>query len=152
MPKVHEAAARYAAGEAMNPDPALPESVKMVLSSFDTPANLPLARELWVESTTDSLGKVQIPTLVLIGGSDVQIDRYADGDPLQAATAGMANVSFAFPPNANHVFKEDLRTPAEVATSPGNGYNEPGTHLDPESVGIILAWFNSTVNATASST
>ena len=140
MPKVEEAAARYAAGEPMDPDPGLPDSVKMVLASFETPANLPLARELWVESTSDSLRKVQIPTLVLIGGKDVQIDVHADGDPLQEAAAGMTNVTFAFPPNANHVFKEDTRSPAEVASSPGNGYNEPGTHLDPESLDTVLAW------------
>ncbi|WP_434619936.1 alpha/beta hydrolase family protein [Arthrobacter sp. A5] len=139
MPKVREAAARYAAGEPMNPDPALPDSVKMVLSSLETPANLAFARELWVESTTDSLGKTQIPTLVLIGGSDVQIDMHADGDPLQEAAAGMSNVTFAFPPNANHVFKEDMRSPAEVAASPGNGYNDPDTHLDPESLEMIMA-------------
>lgn len=46
----------------------------------------------------------------------------------------------AFPPHANHVFKEDTRIPAEVASSPGNGYNEPATHLDPESVRTILVW------------
>ncbi|WP_193926254.1 alpha/beta hydrolase family protein [Arthrobacter dokdonensis] len=140
MPKVREAAERYSAGRPMNPDPALPDSVKMVLSSFEAPANLPLARELWAESTCDSLDRVRIPTLVLIGGRDVQIDVQADGGPLQMAAAGMPNVSFAFPPNANHVFKEDRRTPAEVAASPGNGYNEPGTRLDPESLEVILAW------------
>ncbi|MDJ0356897.1 alpha/beta fold hydrolase [Paenarthrobacter sp. PH39-S1] len=152
MPKVRAAAARYAAGEPMNPDPALPDSVKMVLSSFETPANLPFARELWVESTTDSLGKTQIPTLVLIGGSDVQIDMRADGDPLQEAAAGMSNVTFAFPPNANHVFKEDMRSPAEVAASPGNGYNDPDTHLDPESVELIMAWLRKAVDTTTSRT
>ncbi len=83
MAKVEEAAARYSAGQPMHPDPALPDSVKMVLASFETPANLPLARELWVESTCDSLEKVKIPTLMLIGGRDVQIDVHADGDPLQ---------------------------------------------------------------------
>ena len=88
----------------------------------------------------DSLEKVKIPTLMLIGGRDVQIDVHADGDPLQKATAGMPNVTFAFPPNANHVFKEDTRTPTEVAASPGNGYNEPETHLDPESLETILTW------------
>ncbi|WP_427017511.1 alpha/beta hydrolase [Pseudarthrobacter sp. P1] len=149
LPKVQEAAARYTAGEPMNPDPALPESVKMVLASFEAPANLPLARELWVESTRNSLGQVQIPTLVLIGGSDVQIDVHADGDPLQEASAGMANVTFAFPPNANHVFKEDDRTPAEVAATPGNGYNDPGTHLDPESLQTILTWLQATMGPTA---
>lgn len=140
LPKVEEAAARYAAGQPMHPDPALPDRVKLVLASFETPANLPFARELWVESACDSLANVPIPTLVLIGGGDVQIDAHADGDPLRKAAAAMANVTFAFPPHANHVFKEDTRTPAEVAASPGNGYNEPGTHLDPESVETILTW------------
>lgn len=145
MPKVTEAATRYAAGEPMNPDPGLPDSVRMVLASFEAPANLPFARELWVESTCDSLGNVRIPTLVLIGGRDVQIDVHADGGPLQEAAAGMANVTFAFPPNANHVFKEDLRNPAEVAAAPGNGYNDPGTHLDPESLETILTWLQRTL-------
>jgi uncharacterized protein len=82
----------------MDPDPALPDSVMMVLASFETPMNLPLARELWNESASDSLAKVRIPTLVLIGGNDLQIDMHADGDPLQQAAAGMANVTFAFRP------------------------------------------------------
>jgi hypothetical protein len=59
---------------------------------------------------------------------------------LKKAAAGMANVTFAFPPNANHVFKEDTRSAAEVPATPGNGYNEPGTRLDPESLETILAW------------
>ncbi|AIY00697.1 hypothetical protein ART_1098 [Arthrobacter sp. PAMC 25486] len=140
MAKVAEAADRYAAGEPMNPDPALPDSVKLVLASFETPANLPLARELWTESAIDSLRRVEIPTLVLIGGRDVQIDQKLDGGPLQEAAGGMPNVAFAFPPDANHVFKHDARTPAEVAATPGNGYNEAGTRLDPESLQTILSW------------
>jgi dienelactone hydrolase len=147
MPKVEEAAARYAAGRPMDPDPALPDSVKMVLASFETPMNLPFARELWVESACDSLAKVQIPTLVVIGGSDLQIDMHADGDPLQRAAAGMTNVTFAFPPHANHVFKEDHRTAAEVALSPGNGYNDPGAQLDPQSLTTILDWLHTTFDS-----
>ncbi|MCZ9882906.1 alpha/beta hydrolase family protein [Arthrobacter sp. B2a2-09] len=150
MPKVEEAAARYAAGQPMNPDPGLPDSVKMVLASFEAPANLPFARELWAESTCDSLGRAQIPALVLIGGRDVQIDVHADGSPLQETAAGMTNVTFAFPANANHVFKEDRRSPAEVAASPGNGYNEPGTHLDQESLETIIAWLRETLTMTVS--
>jgi uncharacterized protein len=121
----------------------------MVLASFETPANLPFARELWVESTRDSLAQVTVPTLVLIGGHDVQIDSHADGDPLRETAAGMTNVSFAFPPNANHVFKEDLRTPAEVATSTGNGYNAAETHLDPQSLKTMLYWMQKTLGARA---
>lgn len=142
MPAVEAAAARFTAGEPMNPDPALPESVRMVLASFEAPANLPLARELWSQSATDVLGRVRIPTLVIIGGHDLQVDARLDGDPLQEAASGMPNVTFSFPPHANHVLKEDTRTSAEVAASPGNGYNAPDTHLDPETVDTILDWLD----------
>lgn len=151
MPKVREAAARYAAGQPMNPDPALPESVRMVLASFETPANLPLARELWNESATQSIADVRIPTLVVIGLADVQVDAQLDGEPLQQASAGMPNVAFAFPPHANHVLKEDTRTPAEVAASPGNGYNDADTRLDPEALATILDWLTELFAARPSS-
>ncbi|MBP2414201.1 dienelactone hydrolase [Arthrobacter stackebrandtii] len=145
MQLVEEATARYAAGEPMDPDPALPESVRQVLSSFDTPANLPFARELWRVSARDTLGSIGTPALVLIGGRDVQIDQKDDGGPLQQAASGRPNVTFVFPPRANHVFKEDVRTRAEVAASPGNGYNEPGTRLDPESAAAIIGWLRTTL-------
>lgn len=51
---------------------------------------------------------------------------------------------------ASHVTREHLGDPAEVAASPGNGYNEPGTHLDPQSLETILAWLGGTVNLTVS--
>jgi pimeloyl-ACP methyl ester carboxylesterase len=140
MPAVEAAVARYAAEQPMDLDPRLPDSVKMVLASFEAPQNLPLARELWTEAAGDSLRKVEIPTLVLIGRRDVQIDAVADGRPLELAAAGKDNVTFAYPANANHVFKEDTRLPAEVAAAPGNGYNEDGTRLDPEALDLIIGW------------
>jgi dienelactone hydrolase len=142
MAKMQEAAARYAAGQQMNLDPGLPDSVEKALASFEAPANLPFARELWIESATDSLVQIQIPALILIGAKDLQVDVHADGNLLQEATAGMANITFAFPANANHVFKEDLRNPTEIAASPGSGYNEPDTRLDPESFETILTWLS----------
>jgi pimeloyl-ACP methyl ester carboxylesterase len=140
MPAVEAAAARYETGQPMDLDPSLPDNVKMVLTSFESPANLPLARELWAEDAAESLARVTIPTLVLIGRKDLQIDAALDGGPLEQAALGRGNVAFAYPAKANHVFKEDNRTPAEVASAPGTGYNEDGTHLDPESLETILAW------------
>lgn len=145
FPLVQEAAERYDAGEPMDPDPRLPEGVRMVLASFEAPANLPLARELWAEDATATLPRVRIPLLVLIGRKDVQVDAEADGAPLQAAAAGMPQVSFVFPENANHVLKEDVRTPEERAAAPGGGYNEPGTRLDPEAVEDVLGWLRTVV-------
>jgi uncharacterized protein len=124
----------------MDLDSRLPESVKLALAGFETPVNLPFARELWVENASKLLPKVTIPTLVLIGGHDLQVDVHADGEPLQASAAGMADVTFAFPPHANHVLKEDDRTLEEVAATPGNGYNAHDTRLDPEALDTILRW------------
>lgn len=70
---------RYELGQPMDPDPRLPEEVRLVLSSFENPADL--------------------------GGHDLQVDLHADGDPLQEAAEGMTSVTFAFPPTANHVLK-----------------------------------------------
>ncbi|AJT41066.1 alpha/beta hydrolase family protein [Psychromicrobium lacuslunae] len=141
MKQVREATQRFSAGQAMDPDATLPDGVKAVLASFEAPANLPLARELWQESATDSLAKVNVPTLVLIGRKDIQIDTRADGEPLQQAAAGKPNISFAFPANANHILKEETRSIAELSKAPGTGYNEIGTKLDQESLTLILDWF-----------
>lgn len=143
MDLVRASVARYTAGGAMDPDPELPEAVRMTLLSFDAPANLPLARELWSADATSLISDVDIPTLVLIGGHDLQVDQHADGDPMQAAAEGKANVTFAFPPTANHVFKEDTRTAAEVMAAPGNGYNTDETRLDPEALATILGFLKS---------
>ena len=142
MPVVEAAAARYGRGEPMDLDPRLPDSVKMVLASFEAPANLPLARELWFESAADDLPRVNIPTLVLIGRKDLQVDATADGVPLEQAAAGKSNVTFVFPVNANHVFKEDTRTPTEQAAAPGDCYNQEGTYLDPEALDAVLEWLH----------
>lgn len=140
METVKEATARYSAGESMNPDPTLPESVRALLASFEVPANLPFARELWVEPACDALAAITIPTLVLIGEKDVQIDVAADGDQLREAATGMEHIEFAFPEHANHVFKEELRPRTELVAAPGSGYNEESTRLDPQSVKIIVDW------------
>jgi hypothetical protein len=47
------AAARYETGQPMDLDPRLPESIRRVLASFEAPANLPLARDLWTENAAE---------------------------------------------------------------------------------------------------
>ncbi|MHA7985797.1 hypothetical protein ACX9R5_08320 [Rathayibacter sp. CAU 1779] len=59
------------------------------------------------------------------------------------------DATLAFPPHADHVFKEEDRTPAEVAGAPGNGCNDPDAHLDPESLDIILNWLGGVFAARA---
>lgn len=137
---VEAAAARYSAGEPMDPDPGLPEQVRMVLASLETPANLPFARELWSEDAADLLPGVHIPTLVVIGEKDVQVDAHIDGGLLQEAAGELSHVTFIFPANTNHVLKEETRTIAEVAASGDTRYSDPDTHLDPGATDATLSW------------
>jgi pimeloyl-ACP methyl ester carboxylesterase len=135
------AIARFLAGEHIDPDPALPQGVQMLLQSLETPANLPFARELWTADASALLRQVDVPVLVIIGKRDIQVDWQADGEPLQRAAAGRTDVTFLFPEHANHVLKYESRprselAPAEVATS----YNAPDARLDPEAQAEILEW------------
>jgi len=135
------AIARFLAGVPIAPDPSLPEGVQMLLKSLETPANLPLARELWMANAATLLRQVDVPVLVIIGKKDVQVDWQTDGEPLKLAAAGHEEVTFLFPENANHVLKEELRprselVPAEITES----YNGPGTRLDPQALDSILEW------------
>jgi alpha-beta hydrolase superfamily lysophospholipase len=132
---------RFMAGEPMNPDPALPEGVQVLLQSLETPANLPFARELWLADASPLLSQVDVPTLVIIGKKDRQVDWQTDGEPLQRAAVGHANVTFLFPENANHVLKEELGSESETALPNAMPrYNAPDTHLDPAAMSSIVAW------------
>jgi uncharacterized protein len=136
-----QAIARFQAGEPVNPDPALPEGVQMLLKGLETPANLPFARELWLADAAPLLSQVDIPVLVVIGKKDIQVDWQADGEPLKLAAAGHENVTFLFPENANHVLKQELRPRSElVATEIVASYNGPDTHLDQQAMDDILKW------------
>lgn len=137
------AIARFMAGEPMAPDPSLPEGVQMLLKSLESPANLPLARELWLADAASLLRQVDVPVLVIIGKKDVQVDWQADGEPLlrAAAAAGHENVTFLFPENANHVLKQELRPRSElVQAEVMKSYNDPDARLDPQAMSSIMKW------------
>jgi pimeloyl-ACP methyl ester carboxylesterase len=136
-----EAIARFLAGEPMNPDPALPQGVQMLLQSLGAPANLPFSRELWMADAASLLKQVNVPVLVVIGKKDIQVDWEADGEPLQQASAGRANISLLFPENANHVLKYEPKPRSELnAAEVQAGYNSPNTRLDLEAMNSILEW------------
>jgi pimeloyl-ACP methyl ester carboxylesterase len=135
------AIARFLAGEPIDPDPALPQGVQMLLQGLATPANLPFARELWLADASLLLRQVDIPVLVIIGKRDVQVDWHVDGEPLQRATAGHADVTFLFPEHANHVLKHESRPREDLVPSDlAESYNGPTTRLDPEVLTGILEW------------
>ena len=135
------AIARFLKGEPVTPDPSLPEGVQMLLRALQTPANLPFARELWEADAASPLAQVDVPVLVVIGKKDIQVDWRADGEPLERAAAGRADVTFVYPENANHVLKYEPRARAELtAAGVVDSYNGAATRLDPESLSAIVEW------------
>jgi pimeloyl-ACP methyl ester carboxylesterase len=135
------AIARFLMGEPINPDPSLPEGVKLLLQALEAPANLPFARELWMADAASLLRQVDAPTLIVIGRKDLQVDWQADGEPLRRAATGRENVTFLFPENTNHVLKHEQRPRSELALPDVVAhYNAPDARLDPEALTSILDW------------
>jgi alpha-beta hydrolase superfamily lysophospholipase len=138
------AVASFLANEPVVADPTLPEGVQNLISALTAPANQPFARELWTADAASLLPGVDVPTLIVIGKKDVQVDWRADGDPLQRAAAGRRDVTFAFPDDANHVLKHEPKPRAELLTADVlANYNGPDAQLDPEAIGIVVEWLQS---------
>ncbi len=141
MKRYDECIAAFVAGKPMVPDASLPEVVKTLLASLTVPANLPFARELWLENPVHVASQVSEPMLVLIGKKDIQTDWRADGGALQTATAKNGNATFVFPDNADHVLKYEPR-PREklVAAEVAARYNAEGRVLDSVALSVITNW------------
>lgn len=132
----------FLVGEEMAIDPALPDSVKVLLQGLAAPVNQPFAAELWVLDIAPWLADIEIPTLVLIGKKDIQVDWQLDGEPLEAQAAGNPMVSFAYPENANHVLKYEPTPRAQLTPDAGATYNLADRVLDAETLSIILDWLS----------
>lgn len=135
------AIARFLDGQPVAPDPALPESIQLLLKSLESPANLPFARELWSVDAAILLEKVDGPVLVIIGKKDMQIDWENDGERLTHAASGHVDVVLLFPDNANHVLKYEPKARTQLTVGEvSQGYNAVDAILDPETIGAILVW------------
>ena len=141
MKHYDEAIAEFIASKPFTVDLSLPDGIKTVLRSLDTPANLPFSRELWAYSLVDSVAKVNEPLLVVIGKKDIQVDWEANGKALEKAVAQNPGASFVYPENANHVLKHE-ETPKEELTGQNAilNYNAQNAVLDEEAVNVIIDW------------
>lgn len=143
MNEYDAAIAAFMADEPVTPDPSLPEGMRGLLLGLTAPVNLPFSRELWSSDPAALIAKVTEPVLVVIGKKDIQADWQADGGALESAAARGGNVTFAYPPDADHVLKhEEKPRDALVAADVGARYNSEGRGLDPEALGVIVDWLS----------
>jgi uncharacterized protein len=141
MKQYDNAINQFTKGKPVTPDPSLPEGIKNLLLSLATPANLPFASELWTYNLSETITKIQHPTLIIIGKKDIQINYQTDGKALQDATPKKHQVTFIYPENADHILKHE-ETPKERInpTQATLNYNTPERKLDPETTNAILNW------------
>jgi dienelactone hydrolase len=135
-----EAMARFLAGEPANPSPELPDGISQLLNGLEIPLNLPFTREIMSADPVEWLVEIGVPVVVIIGRKDVQVDWQVDGARLQSAAAGMADVSFAFPQDADHVLKYETKGAGSLTSADALRYNQAGRLLDGETTTILLTW------------
>jgi len=147
MKHYDEAIAEFLVSKPVVLDPSLPEGLKRLILSLQSPNNLPFARELWNYSLSEYIAGVNEPMLVLIGKKDIQIDWKIDGRALERATVQKPAVSFAYPENANHVLKHE-EMPFEKLTAEyvSMHYNAPDAELDEEAAKAIFNWLASRIS------
>jgi hypothetical protein len=141
MDRYDAAIAAFTAGEPVEPDPSLPEGMRLLLLGLASPANLPFTRELWEADPSALLARVPEPVLVVIGKKDIQVDWRADGGALERAAAANGTVEFAYPEEADHVLKHEDR-PREGLDGPtvAGHYNSEGRTLDAAALTVITSW------------
>jgi pimeloyl-ACP methyl ester carboxylesterase len=133
-----KAVSDFETGRAVEPDPALPDEAKQLLLSLSAPANLPFARELWDTDISPWLHNTDKPVLVVIGKKDIQVDYAIDGGRLEDAAKGKANITFAYPENANHVLKYEQKPRTELSPKDSLNYNAEGRTLDRDALKAIV--------------
>ena len=141
MKPYDDAIAQFLANKPIVMDASLPEGIKQLLRSLETPANLPFSRELWMYKLSAHIENVNDPILVVIGKKDIQVDWKIDGELLENATAKKTAVSFVYPENANHVLKHEYKPRTELnAQYVSMHYNAPEAELDMEAADAIFNW------------
>ena len=146
MKPYDDAIEMFLAGKPMVIDASLPQGIKLLLQSLETPANLPFSRELWNYTLSEYIEKVADPMIVEIGKKDIQVDWEVDGKLLEEATVKKTNATFIYPENTNHVLKHE-DTPREQlnALYVAQHYNAPDAVLDREATNAIFNWLNSQI-------
>lgn len=141
MKSYDNAISEFLGNRPMTIDAFLPDGIKMLLQSLQTPFNLPFSRELWMYRLGEQIAEINEPILVLIGKKDIQVDWKIDGEILEKATSKNPNVSFVYPENANHVLKHE-ENPREIlnAQNATLNYNAPSAELDREAEKAIIDW------------
>jgi uncharacterized protein len=125
-------------------DETLPDPLKQMVAAITQPINQPFARELWVYDPLTRLPQVAVPTLIVIGKKDIQVDWQIEGPLFESLAKGHPNIRVVYLENASHVLKyEPLERAAITPEHAMATYSAGEIPLDPAAVETITAWLAS---------
>ncbi len=140
--KLDAALGDFVAGKPVDPKQAssIP-GVQQLVAAIISPAQATVVRPLIATDPAEIAAKLAVPVLVMNGEKDLQVDPELDAKRL-AKVLG-AHATLVLVPDANHVFKHEPKTRAELTADPKaaqDAYNADGTVLEPVAVEAIERW------------
>ena len=132
--------AGFLAGEPFAAHPDLPAELNNYIGNLHDPRSLPFMREVLPLDVAELLAQTTVPTLVVIGKKDLQVNWESDGALLKDSTAGLDHITYQFPENADHVLKYQPKPREELTQADALQYNAAGRTLAPEAVQVIVDW------------
>jgi uncharacterized protein len=125
-------------------DETLPDGLKQLISALTLPLNQPFARELWGYDPLTRLAEIPVPTLIVIGKKDIQVDWQIEGPLFESLTKDHSNIRLVYLENANHILKYEPLDRAGITPDHAMAtYGANDTTLDPAAVETITAWLSS---------
>ena len=122
-------------------DEHLPEALKQVIQAITQPFNQPFARELWLFDPAEHLARVKVPTLIVLGKKDIQVDWTRDGPLFENVAKEHTNSELVYLENANHVLKYEPKPRQEITPAHATAtYSADAIYLDLETVEKITSW------------
>ncbi|MEJ7602511.1 MAG: alpha/beta hydrolase [Kofleriaceae bacterium] len=145
LASIRGALAAFFAGKAVDPTTAstIP-AIQHLFAGLVAPATANLLRTLLAFDNSVEAPKLAVPSLVVNGGKDIQIDPALDAARLaQALRSANRDVTLVIVPDADHVLKHETRTVAELRADLGSvqqRYNADDRTLDDALVKAIVDW------------
>ncbi len=145
MKPIREGLAEFVAGKEVDPKSLSPlPQMQGLFNAMMAKPVAALGRALVSFEPAVEAAKLTVPVLVLQGGKDIQVDPVLDAGPLVAALTGAGrDVTYHLSPDANHVFKHEPLSVAELRAdlvAVQNGYGAEGRVLDPDAVTTVVNW------------
>jgi alpha-beta hydrolase superfamily lysophospholipase len=117
--------------------------IQQLLAAFTAPRSIAFSREILGYDPAAVLRGLKLPVFIANGEKDLQVSVELDARRLEASAreGGNPDVTLHIAPNADHVFKEELRPRAELTPLLAQtAYNAAGRRLDPGFESAITAW------------